>query len=92
MMNLFSRRKHPAVVYDCDFCKKSFITKYELKNHARTHSAERKFSCHECGKGFIQPGALRVHIKVIHTLNKILVEVGQMGLKNESHLVKILVT
>ncbi|XP_066149285.1 PR domain zinc finger protein 5-like [Euwallacea fornicatus] len=55
---------HPNFV--CQTCNKSFPSKESLTAHLKVHATER-FMCDQCGKVVKTPGALQVHISVLHT-------------------------
>ena len=73
-MGLGSQSSHKAVIdhegrkllYECDFCEKSFITPSKLKRHSFTHSNLQPYQCDLCPKSYNQPGNLKVHITNIH--------------------------
>lgn len=56
--------------FACDYegCGKTFSTKNYLTSHAFTHTGEKQFACtHEgCTKAYIQPCALRRHMRDDH--------------------------
>lgn len=57
--------------HECDDCKKTFGTRYDLKNHFnRFHNenpVERKrYSCYRCNKDFVTSSALSRHRKGVH--------------------------
>ncbi|XP_055629598.1 gastrula zinc finger protein XlCGF57.1 isoform X2 [Toxorhynchites rutilus septentrionalis] len=52
--------------YGCEKCEKSFVSKYRLRVHIRTHTGERPLSCPHCSKAFKDPTTLQQHIRT-HT-------------------------
>uniref|UniRef100_A0A336MHV3 CSON012588 protein n=1 Tax=Culicoides sonorensis TaxID=179676 RepID=A0A336MHV3_CULSO len=58
--------------YQCDICKKRFVSFEPLKIHLRTHMSNetkeqmRSYLCNECGKTFLSKGTLQAHFKYVH--------------------------
>ena len=50
----------------CLICGKVISTKYSMKRHMDTHTGEKKFTCHHCGKQYAQDSGLQRHVTVIH--------------------------
>ncbi|XP_067645663.1 zinc finger protein 391-like [Eurosta solidaginis] len=50
--------------YACRHCDLKFAKPDTRKYHEMRHTGEKPNVCPECGKGFIQPAALRTHMKV----------------------------
>ncbi|XP_011052277.1 PREDICTED: zinc finger protein 557-like isoform X2 [Acromyrmex echinatior] len=54
----------PSIV--CKFCNKKFRSRKNHWAHVRTHSGEKSYTCHICGKQFVQGGSLYYHLKHVH--------------------------
>ncbi|XP_011878678.1 PREDICTED: uncharacterized protein LOC105567982 [Vollenhovia emeryi] len=50
----------------CKFCNKKFRSRKSYWAHIRTHSGEKSYTCHICGKQFVQGGSLYYHLKHVH--------------------------
>lgn len=46
----------------CDFCEKSFCSKYNLERHKKVHTKEKPFSCKQCKKRFGRKEHLKNHM------------------------------
>jgi hypothetical protein len=54
--------KHLVVKpFQCEACESTFVTKYDLENHARVHSGEKPYVCTHCGSQFAKATNLAVH-------------------------------
>merc|ERR1719270_1907825 len=49
--------------YTCEICQKRFSTAWYVRVHRKSHSGERPYICHNCGKGFMLPNVLQVHLR-----------------------------
>ena len=51
--------------FPCDHegCSWTFPTQSKLARHKRTHSSEKKFKCHKCGKSFGRSDHLHLHLQ-----------------------------
>ncbi|XP_012528368.1 zinc finger protein 567 isoform X4 [Monomorium pharaonis] len=50
----------------CKFCNKKFRSRKSYWAHVRTHSSEKSYTCHICGKQFVHGGSLYYHLKHVH--------------------------
>jgi hypothetical protein len=48
--------------HKCNFCSKSFSTKYKIERHHISHSNQRNFHCDICGKSFKCKDNFKKHI------------------------------
>ena len=55
--------------YKCEFCVHTFPTKFQLREHTRTHTGEKPLQCQYCGKCFAIRSTLRIHT-LNHHINK----------------------
>jgi hypothetical protein len=53
--------------WPCPHCPKRFTRGFHMRNHIRTHSNERPFSCTVCGKSFVRDYDRKRHEKTVHT-------------------------
>eukprot|EP00095_Tigriopus_kingsejongensis_P001871 maker-scaffold70_size417918-snap-gene-0.10 protein:Tk01871 transcript:maker-scaffold70_size417918-snap-gene-0.10-mRNA-1 annotation:"protein odd-skipped-related 1" len=49
--------------YTCEVCQKRFSTAWYVRVHRKSHNGERPYICHNCGKGFMLPNVLQVHLR-----------------------------
>ncbi|XP_026489420.2 zinc finger and BTB domain-containing protein 17-like [Vanessa tameamea] len=64
------RRRHGAEKkHQCKQCDKSFLMKYELKNHMVRHTGERNFLCGLCGESFTRMINLKKHCQMHKEFN-----------------------
>lgn len=52
--------------YVCQVCNRECPSKHKLKRHLSTHSQDRPFSCHVCGKCFKWTEYLQKHMRQQH--------------------------
>lgn len=50
--------------HECHMCPKRFTRRFHLRNHIRTHTAEKPYTCSECGKPFTRANDCRRHEKI----------------------------
>ena len=48
----------------CEFCNKTFDRKDAYKDHLRSHTGEKPFTCGVCGKSFSRSFVMRKHEKI----------------------------
>lgn len=51
----------------CEYCAKSFSTKYKLTLHLRSHTNIRPYKCCQCTASFKQQTDLNTHLKSLHS-------------------------
>ena len=51
-------------------CDRSFTRRSTLKVHMSIHTAYRPHACQLCSKAFAQPGMLRQHCRVVHSVGR----------------------
>lgn len=65
-INKHIRIKHQLQkAFQCEICKKSFVTKCNLENHMWQHKGirSRPFKCHLCKKAYLRQNLLDVHMR-----------------------------
>ena len=52
---------------ECEICRKTFKSSYDLKKHVQygPHS-DKQFSCEECSNSFPRKDNLAKHVKMVH--------------------------
>lgn len=50
----------------CKPCNKKFSSRKSYWAHLRTHTGKKSYTCHICGKQFIQGGSMYYHLKHVH--------------------------
>jgi outer membrane biosynthesis protein TonB len=61
-----SNRRSRVPFLNCEYCQKTFGTKYLLNKHTRTHTGEKPYACDVCNKRFSVKHTLTRHQRV-HT-------------------------
>jgi len=56
----------PEPPLNCPQCPKTFASTWHLKRHVATHTKEKRFKCHLCGKFFSRNDNLKSHQKSVH--------------------------
>uniref|UniRef100_A0A158R416 Zinc finger protein n=1 Tax=Syphacia muris TaxID=451379 RepID=A0A158R416_9BILA len=57
-------RRHPAKIFDCTECGKTFKHPSKIAEHMRIHTGEKPFRCELCSAGFSQGNSLKVHLRI----------------------------
>jgi uncharacterized Zn-finger protein len=62
------KRYHNRISVTCNFdgCKKTFVTKYQLSRHMKTHVGKRDQLCHLCDKSYFFFKDLQRHLDSAH--------------------------
>ncbi|XP_050359476.1 zinc finger protein 26-like isoform X2 [Nymphalis io] len=64
------KRRHGAEKkHQCKHCDKTFLMKYELKNHMVRHTGERNYLCGLCGESFTRMISLKKHCQMHKEFN-----------------------
>lgn len=61
-----SRKDVPEPPLNCPQCPKTFASTWHLKRHVATHTKEKRYKCHLCGKFFSRNDNLKSHQKSVH--------------------------
>jgi len=56
----------PEPPLNCPQCPKTFASTWHLKRHVATHTKEKRYKCHLCGKFFSRNDNLKSHQKSVH--------------------------
>ena len=59
----------PNCEFECDICKKRYLTKNSLKSHMLIHEDKKSFVCDICSKSFAKKTYVNVH-KKLHLVKK----------------------
>ncbi|XP_061401779.1 zinc finger protein 236-like [Musca vetustissima] len=59
-------KKHIARTFRCTCCPKSYLSKFELDTHQRSHTDERPHQCDKCPNSFRYAHHLKRHKDIIH--------------------------
>jgi len=62
-LRLHNRRIHSSKrPHICPFCRKTFVTKEELRRHERIHTDTKPYSCNHCSERFTRLEQLKTHL------------------------------
>ncbi|XP_060069426.1 zinc finger protein 91-like [Ylistrum balloti] len=50
----------------CKFCRRSYVSDFQLTKHMSTHTASKFYSCHHCSKCFLETRYLQRHLLDTH--------------------------
>ncbi|XP_055374816.1 zinc finger protein 431-like [Condylostylus longicornis] len=81
-------------VFVCDFCKKSFITKYQLSSHRWIHTGAgfENHECEQCGKKCRTSYELEIHMRFHKQLRQYQCEICSKSFILKVHLKQHMVT
>lgn len=57
------RSKDNASKIRCDYCSKTFKTKWTLSSHVAAHEGRFQFDCNQCGKKFVRKSHYEGHVR-----------------------------
>ena len=76
-------KKHSKIVankFQCTFCQNKFSTKFNLKEHKKTHLPlpvqSKEFLCDVCNKSFASKKSMYVHTHKFHNNTKVVSSLG----------------
>ena len=59
-------RAHEQPTLRCSLCRQTFASTRDLQEHNRTYHQDQMWICRVCGVGFVNPGDLGKHMKLVH--------------------------